>query len=409
MTVTPNEIVAVSQESINCRIKESLSSSTSEKMNKASDEKNTGGTKRQSLSTAASSSTKSENYDHNKTQLPQAIIEFEADEANPTQSAFQRTGENVGGIIAPSRRDRQLMREVSRLGMDDDESDEEETKAMIAPTRRQLQSMRQISALDMGDPVFERGSRKKKPQEHASFIFDDMDINDVPEDMRDMISLASDRTDVVETSDDNISFDSCDLVVPLGLEPSSAANSLTSSRVTSHPKGSSACMLRGRSIRNTSAHSKSTAVQSQSSKAPSHRSSNGSSAIQSNHSETELAAQINAMLGSNSFNDSSAIGSSSHTTSNSAARSNRSRQKEAPPRQRPGLERAKGHLPRTKYAAPPLPLPTDDSIQEDARAIPASMDEIFSSKKSSGKKKNSKTKKEGKVLKMKKKASKSKE
>ena len=54
---------------------------------------------------------------------------------------------------------------------------------------------------------------------HASFFFFDMDINDITEEMRDMFSLASGRTDVVE-ADEVQSLDSKSMgsLPPLELE-----------------------------------------------------------------------------------------------------------------------------------------------------------------------------------------------
>ena len=51
--------------------------------------------------------------------------------------------------------------------------------------------MRQVSGLGMEDPVFGESEKEKL---HPSQIFDDMSVNDIPEDMRDMISVASDPT-----------------------------------------------------------------------------------------------------------------------------------------------------------------------------------------------------------------------
>ena len=59
----------------------------------------------------------------------------------------------------------------------------------IAPSKKNRQLMRQVSALGMEDPVF--GTTEDGPQ-HPSNIFDDMSLGDVPEDMRDLVSIASD-------------------------------------------------------------------------------------------------------------------------------------------------------------------------------------------------------------------------
>lgn len=61
----------------------------------------------------------------------------------------------------------------------------------IARTRSSAKLMRQVSALGMEDPVFRT---TENGPEHPSNIFDDMGVNDIPEDMLDMVSIASDPT-----------------------------------------------------------------------------------------------------------------------------------------------------------------------------------------------------------------------
>ena len=63
---------------------------------------------------------------------------------------------------------------------------------VIEPTTSNHRLMRQMSALGMEDPVF--GATPEDCPRHPSNIFDDMSIHDVPEDMRDMVSIASDPT-----------------------------------------------------------------------------------------------------------------------------------------------------------------------------------------------------------------------
>ena len=65
------------------------------------------------------------------------------------------------------------------------------TGGTIAASKKTRELMRQVSALGMEDPIF--GTTEDGPQ-HPSNIFDDMSLNDVPEDMRDCISIASDPT-----------------------------------------------------------------------------------------------------------------------------------------------------------------------------------------------------------------------
>ena len=87
-----------------------------------------------------------------------------------------------------------------------------EVRGLIVPSQRQRQLMRQVSGLGLEDPVFDNvhnngghtdddnnddDNNEMKPQ-RTSNMFDDMDIHDVPEDMRYLISLQSDRTDVVD-------------------------------------------------------------------------------------------------------------------------------------------------------------------------------------------------------------------
>lgn len=71
-----------------------------------------------------------------------------------------------------------------------------EVGVSIQPTTSQRQLMRQMSALGLEDPVFGDDDNKLRPR-HASMFFDDMDFSDVPEDMRDLLSVASDHTDEV--------------------------------------------------------------------------------------------------------------------------------------------------------------------------------------------------------------------
>jgi hypothetical protein len=80
-------------------------------------------------------------------------------------------------------------RHITRNGM--------EVRGVIVVSVRKKQLMRKISALGQEDPVFGDIPDDMNPL-HASIIFADMDFADVPEDMRDLLTLASDKTDVVE-------------------------------------------------------------------------------------------------------------------------------------------------------------------------------------------------------------------
>ena len=61
----------------------------------------------------------------------------------------------------------------------------------ISPTRSSTKLMRQISALGMEDPIF---CTTEEVPEHPSNIFADMGLDDVPSDMLDLMSIASDPT-----------------------------------------------------------------------------------------------------------------------------------------------------------------------------------------------------------------------
>jgi hypothetical protein len=65
------------------------------------------------------------------------------------------------------------------------------TSGLIAPTKKSRQVMRSISGLGMEDPVF--GTTEEGPK-HPSNIFEDMSLGDLPKDMRDIVSVASDPT-----------------------------------------------------------------------------------------------------------------------------------------------------------------------------------------------------------------------
>jgi hypothetical protein len=62
-------------------------------------------------------------------------------------------------------------------------------RKLINPTHSSRQLMREMSGLGMEDPIF--GTTEAGPA-HPSNIFDDMSLGDIAEDMRDMISVASD-------------------------------------------------------------------------------------------------------------------------------------------------------------------------------------------------------------------------
>jgi hypothetical protein len=66
-------------------------------------------------------------------------------------------------------------------------------RKQINATLSSRQLMRQMSGLGMEDPIFKTTEAELTPA-HPSNIFDDMSLGDIAEDMRDMISIASDPT-----------------------------------------------------------------------------------------------------------------------------------------------------------------------------------------------------------------------
>ena len=66
-------------------------------------------------------------------------------------------------------------------------------KRIIKATQSSRQMMREVSGLGMIDPVHGVEEEVADPQ-HPSFIFNDMDITAIPEDMRDVLSCYSDHT-----------------------------------------------------------------------------------------------------------------------------------------------------------------------------------------------------------------------
>jgi hypothetical protein len=70
---------------------------------------------------------------------------------------------------------------------------QEVVRGTIVPTKSSTRLMRQVSALGMEDPVFRTN---ESGAAHPSNIFDDMGFNDIPTDMIDMMTIASDPTAV---------------------------------------------------------------------------------------------------------------------------------------------------------------------------------------------------------------------
>eukprot|EP00529_Nitzschia_sp_RCC80_P009993 CAMPEP_0113464466 /NCGR_PEP_ID=MMETSP0014_2-20120614/13216_1 /TAXON_ID=2857 /ORGANISM="Nitzschia sp." /LENGTH=779 /DNA_ID=CAMNT_0000356549 /DNA_START=33 /DNA_END=2372 /DNA_ORIENTATION=+ /assembly_acc=CAM_ASM_000159 len=127
-------------------------------------------------------------------------LEFQAAMNASTQTggfefAFNNSGaldEMMNGTDndVPADNDKEL---IIRRGM--------KIRGVICPTEKQKHLMRRVSALGMEDPVYGNISEQVNPL-HASNIFDDMDFADVPADMQDMLSLVSDKTDIVEKDEE---------------------------------------------------------------------------------------------------------------------------------------------------------------------------------------------------------------
>jgi hypothetical protein len=71
-------------------------------------------------------------------------------------------------------------------------------KKLIAPSKRSYQLMRQISALDMSDPVLSAHENSELQRSSNTNLFDDMSLGDLPQDMRDTVSIVSDHTATAE-------------------------------------------------------------------------------------------------------------------------------------------------------------------------------------------------------------------
>lgn len=69
-------------------------------------------------------------------------------------------------------------------------------RGKINPTRSSARLMRQVSALGMEDPVFRNNSGNENIGDASNNFFDDMGVTDIPTDMLDMMSIASDPTAV---------------------------------------------------------------------------------------------------------------------------------------------------------------------------------------------------------------------
>jgi len=333
------------------------------------------------------------------------------------------------------------MRQVSGLDLDDFDRDEDgHVKAedaeeegiilsgprvggVIAPSNRQRQLMRQVSGLGLEDPVF---GKNVCLDDSASNFFDDMDINDIPEDMRDMVSLASDRTDEIEAYDVQ-SYDSKSYATPLGLEeappptkkklrkgkkprrksrdlstPLSTSQSIISDPVYVPPPAVFETKSKRRGSNDASRHAE-------------RRGSSGSIASYDKALAVDkaLAAQVDAILSMNEskhsvgFSNHSRTGFSNHSRTSYTGHS-RTSQHGRPLKKgtRPKPAKPTRQQSNASSAYVPQSFHADGVSQRGERCMPESMDEIFASsptmrvkkKKSTEKKKKKKKSSEGKSL-----------
>ena len=95
---------------------------------------------------------------------------------------------------------------------------------MISAGDEQKQLMRKVSALGLEDPVF--GNLHKDEMNvnhHASMIFEDMNLEDIPTDMRDMLSVASDHTATMRGINDRDILEAAPAAAAAVVEPPSFA------------------------------------------------------------------------------------------------------------------------------------------------------------------------------------------
>eukprot|EP00537_Pseudo-nitzschia_pungens_P001132 CAMPEP_0172367620 /NCGR_PEP_ID=MMETSP1060-20121228/22689_1 /TAXON_ID=37318 /ORGANISM="Pseudo-nitzschia pungens, Strain cf. cingulata" /LENGTH=342 /DNA_ID=CAMNT_0013091939 /DNA_START=133 /DNA_END=1161 /DNA_ORIENTATION=- len=306
----------------------------------------------------SSSSANSEKHDD-----PKPVVQRLHFKQKEEPSLITRNGREVGGIIAPTSQQRQMMRQVSGLGLED-------------PV---------FGGRDINNPSIKN--------EHASFFFEDMDIDDVPEDMIDMISVVSDRTDQVPMNDiqsidasekipTGYSYASSNrrgsgsnrresgsnrrgsvcTIAPLGLDPEAAAASLQ--KAGKIPRNSTLNDSTHQSVVSGLSHAPPTRIPKPK---PLFKTGRRSSSASRALDDTKLAAEVNAML---SLNDRSSIHSTqSHGRSTQGARQ----------ANRASITRQDSRLSScsSKYAPPPLPMPTSTPIVEGERSLPESMEDIF--------------------------------
>lgn len=257
---------------------------------------------------------------------------------------------------------------------EDEEPEETENCILIAPSKHQRQMMRQVSGLGLEDPVF-GGRDSSHSKEHASFFLEDMDLNDVPEGMRDMFSQASDHTDVVETYDGTTNSTSShrgefatvsmSSLPPLGLEPRPEPRTSMSSAALS--KKTRTVRVPRNLNSNDSAHQSAVSTLSHVPPTGSHKpKSNKNFERRPSVASTlvledkNLAAQVNAIF----LNDSTHSSSQRQPTTKAKM---------------PSLKRDSCHnSTKSKFVPPPVAIKTGKMIKEE-RFLPTSMDDIFPS------------------------------
>ncbi len=365
-----------------------------------SHERNVSSTKHDCSSPAT---TKSESYSRNGRGVNTKAEEHE-DIISPISASRRST--DVRGIIAPSRRDQQLMRQVSGLDLDDFDKQENggpvdeggiiltgpasEIGGIIAPTNRQKQLMRQVSGLGLEDPIFGKTLQLDDSinKEHASFFFEDMDINDIPEDMRDMFSLASDRTDVVDPDLDVQSYDSKSLnsLPPLGLEENGAPQTKKVLRKGKKPRRKSHDQSTTRSVTSEDMYvppAPAFVAKRRDSKVD--RRGSGGSATSHDMAlavDKALAAQVDAILSMNESKhsrDFSSHSRGSFTGHSRTSQTGHSRALKKGTRPKPRRQDSRFSVNSSSAYIPP-PLHSEGASQRGERHMPESMDEIFASK-----------------------------
>lgn len=298
------------------------------------------------------------------------------------------------------------MRQVSGLDLDDFDKQENggpvdggiiltgpasEIGGIIAPTNRQKQLMRQVSGLGLEDPIFGKNLHldDSMNKEHASFFFEDMDINDIPEDMRDMFSLASDRTDVVDTDLDVQSYDSKSFgsLPPLGLEDNAAPQTKKVLRKGKKPRRKSHDQSTTRSVTSEDMYVPPAPafVNKRRNSKDDRRGGSGGSVTSHDMAlavDKALAAQVDALLTMNESKhsrDFSSHSRGSFTGHSRTSQTGHSRVLKKGTRPKPLRQDSRFSVNSSSAYVPPS-LHSEGASQRGERHMPESMDEIFASK-----------------------------